>query len=59
MLFRKAPKYMLFTKLACINKYRHFSPDLCSFAGFLLNAEHMKLPFIPKKPESPYLHVCA
>jgi len=46
-LFRKAPKYMLFAKLSCINKYQHFSPDLCSFAGFLLNAEHTKPPFIP------------
>lgn len=49
MLFRKAPKYMLFTELSCINKYQHFSPDLCSFAGFLLNAEHTKPPFIPRE----------
>lgn len=52
MLFRNAPKYMLFAKLSCINKHQHFSPDLCFFAGFLLNAEHTK------PPESARLRVC-
>lgn len=49
MLFRNAPKYMLFAKLSCINKHQHFSPDLCFFAGFLLNAEHTKPPFVPRE----------
>lgn len=54
LLFRKAPKYVLFAEFSWINKYRHFCPDLCSLGRVSPKCRaHKTL----QQPEQPRFHV--